>query len=133
MNWFKKQRPEMEDDTPPAPKNPDNAFIFRLVAVAYVLYLVWQSVQSYLAGGEGAPSLIAVILSCALLGGGAIFLGILSYRNWKTDKAAYREYLAEEAAAEAAEEASDGAADDWDDEDWDVDPDEVAAEAAQEE
>ena len=60
----------------------------------------------------------------------SIFLGILSYRNWKTDKAAYKEYLEAEAAANVTEEAAE---DDWADEDWDVDPDEIAAEDAQEE
>lgn len=129
MNWFKKRSPASDDTTPAAPKNPDNAFIFRLVAVGYVLYMVWQCVQAYLEGGEGAPGLPAVIITCVALGGGGIFLGILSYRNWKTDKAAYKEYLEAEAAA-AEEEAAE---DDWTDEDWDVDPDEIATEDTQEE
>ncbi len=127
MNWFKKRNPEADNTTPVAPKNPDGIFTFRLVAVGYVLYMVWQCVQAYLKGGEGAPSLPAVIIASLVLGGGSIFLGILSYRNWKTDKAAYKEYL--EAEATANEEATE---DDWSDEDWDVDPNEVAAEEPQE-
>ena len=66
-----------------------------------------------------------MILSCVLLGGGAIALGLVSYRSWKVGKAAYREYLAEEEAAASK--------DDWKDEEWDIDPDEIATEATQEE
>lgn len=126
MNWFQKKRTDTADATPAVPKNPDNALIFRLIAVAYVLYLVWQCVQAFLAGGEGAPSLTAVIITCVVLGGGGILLGVLSYIKWKADKAAYKEYLDAEAAAAAAEDG-------WSDQDWDVDPDEIAAEDTQEE
>ncbi len=125
MNWFKKS--QTADDTPRVPKNPDNLFIFRLVAVGYILYMVWQCVQSYLEGGEGTPSLTVVILTCTLLGGGAIALGFVSYRSWKVAKAAYQAYLAEEAAAEAA-----ASKDEWSDEDWDVDPDQIAQDTEKE-
>lgn len=128
MSWFKKRNPASDTATPAAPKNPDNIFIFRLVAVGYVLYMVWQCVQAYLKGGEGAPSLPAVIISCVVLGGGGILLGILSYRNWKTDRAAYKEYLDAETAAD-----NETPEDSWSDEDWDVDPDEIAAEDTPEE
>ena len=131
MNWFQKRQPQTEDDAPRVPKNPDNIFIFRVVAVAYILYMVWKCIQAYLEGGEGTPSLPVVVLTCLILGGGSIALGIISYRKWKADKAAYKEYLEEEAAAEARQ--NEGSEDGWSDEDWDIDPDAIEQEDLPEE
>lgn len=101
MSWFTKrntqQNSKAEDNTPAPVRNPDNAFIFRMLAVAYVLYIVWKTIQLYLAGGEDAPQLWMLCLSTVLLGGGAIFLGIISYKHWKKAKA----QLQAEAEAEA--------------------------------
>ena len=108
MRWFKKKTPQENTETEqvvPA-RNPDNVFLFRLLAVGYVLYIVWKTIQLYLAGGEDAPQLWMLCLSTAVLGGGAVFLGIISYKNWKKAKA--QQQAEAEAEAEAlldAEEA----------------------------
>jgi len=107
MSWFKKRNtqetPKTEEKTPAPVRNPDNAFIFRMLAVAYVLYIVWNTIQLYLKGGEDAPALWMLCLSTVLLGGGAIFLGIVSYRSWKKAKA--QQQAEAEAEAEALLEA----------------------------
>lgn len=101
MGWLKKRNnqetPQTEEIAPA--RNPDNAFIFRMLAVAYVLYLVWDIVRAYLEGGEGAPALWAVCLIAVLLGGGAICLGVISYKQWKKAKA--QQVAEAEAEAEA--------------------------------
>jgi len=105
MRWLKKNNPEntpeeVEESTPAPARNPDNVFLFRLLAVGYILYIVWKTVSLYLEGGEDAPQLWMLCLSTVLLGGGAIFLGVISYQAWKKAKA---QQLAEaEAAAEEA-------------------------------
>lgn len=92
-----------------APRNPSNLVMVRLLAVGYVLYLCVSMVKLYLAGGPDAPSLPMLVLGLAVLGGGAIFLAVISYKEWKRGKTAYDAYMAElraEAEAKrAAEEA----------------------------
>lgn len=113
MSWFKKKdpqtSPEAEDNTPAPARNPDNVFLFRMLAVAYILYIVYKTISMYVAGGEDAPKLWMLCLSTVLLGGGAIFLGIISYRTWKKQKAQ------QQAEAEAALE----------DEDWEEEEEEL--------
>lgn len=105
MGLFTKNNSE-ENKTP---RNPSNLATFRLLAVGYVGYLCVNMVKLYLEGGPEAPSLTTLILGLAVLGGGVIFLGIASYKEWKQSKVAYDAYMAElraEAEAKrAAEEA----------------------------
>lgn len=96
-----------------APRSPGNVLIFRLLAVGYVGYLCVQMVQTYLQGGPDAPSLTMLIASIAVLGGGAIFLAALTYKEYKRSKIAYEAYMAdlrEEAEAKRAEEEAAAAA-----------------------
>ena len=67
-----------------------------------------------MAGGPDAPSLTALILGIVFLGGGAAFLGVLTYNEWKRGKVAYDKYMAElraEAEAKRAEEEAKALAD----------------------
>lgn len=96
-----------------APRSPGNVLIFRLLAVGYVGYLCVQMVQTYLQGGPDAPSLTMLIAGIAVLGGGAIFLAVLTYKEYKRNKIAHEAYMAdlrEEAEAKRAEEEAAAAA-----------------------
>ena len=66
----------------------NRVFGIRMIASAFVLYLLWGIVQNYIQGGPDAPSLTLLIVSIVLLGGGAAFVAITSYRTWKRAKAA---------------------------------------------
>lgn len=69
-------------------RTANQAFGFRALAILVVLYMLFQVIQGYIAGGEDAPSLTLLILSIVLLGGGAAAIGILSYIQWKRDQKA---------------------------------------------
>ena len=66
----------------------NRVFGIRLIASAFVLYLLWGVIQGYIEGGPEAPSLTLLIVSIVLLGGGAIAVAITAYRTWKKAKAA---------------------------------------------
>lgn len=107
MGFFSK-KPEAEGEKQP-PRNPNNTVTFRLIAVGYIAYLCMNIVKLYIEGGPEAPSVTALVLGILFLGGGAVFLGVLTYKEWKTGKVEYDQYMAElraEAEAKrAAEEA----------------------------
>ena len=104
MSLFKKNPSTPNNDQPPA--NPNNRVAFRVLAVGYVAYLCIQLVQLYLQGGPDAPSLTLLILGIVVLGGGAAFLGIATYKEWVRGKAKYDAYMEEvKAEAKAAREA----------------------------
>lgn len=107
MAFFKKNNKAQETDQPP--RNPNNVVLFRALAVGYVGYLCIQLVQMYVQGGPDAPSLPLLIGSVAVLGGGATYLGIVTYKEWKKNKASYEAYMdqmkAEAKATREAEEA----------------------------
>ena len=116
MGFFNKR--SNEENT--APRNPSNVVAFRVLAVGYVGYLCIQIVKSYLAGGPDAPSLPLLIGGIAILGGGAIFMAFLTYKEYKRNKAAYDDYMAElraEAEAKRAAEEALEAAEEEDEED----------------
>ena len=93
----------------PSRRNPNNVLTIRIMGVLFVLYMLAQIVQGYIAGGEDAPSLGLLLLAIAVLGGGAVFIGVLGWKEWKKGKAeeaAAREVRRAEAQeAEAAEES----------------------------
>lgn len=103
MGFFNKKT----DEENTAPRNPSNVVMFRVLAVGYVAYLCIQMVKTYTEGGIDAPSLPMLIAGLVILGGGAIFLAILTYKEYKRNKVAYDAYMAElraEAEAKRAEE-----------------------------
>ena len=106
MGFFNKNQNAEENK---APRSPGNLAMFRVLAIGYVGYLCINMVKLYLAGGPDAPSLTTLILGLAVLGGGAIFMAVVSYKEWKRSKVEYDAYMAElraEAEAKrAAEEA----------------------------
>ena len=106
MGFFNKNQNAEENK---APRSPGNLAMFRVLAIGYVGYLCINMVKLYLAGGPDAPSLTTLILGLAVLGGGAIFMAVVSYKEWKRNKVEYDAYMAElraEAEAKrAAEEA----------------------------
>lgn len=107
MGFFSKNQTNEENRTP---RNPSNVAMFRLLAVAYVGYLCIQMIKTYTAGGPDAPSLPMLIGGLVLLGGGAIFLAVISYLEWKKNKVIYDQAMAdlraEAEAKRAAEEAA---------------------------
>ena len=107
MGFFNKRSESKSENR--TPRNPNNLVMFRVLAIGYLFYLCVSIVKLYLASGPDAPSLTALVLGVVFLGGGAVFLGILSYKAWKRGKEAYDQYMAElraEAEAKrAAEEA----------------------------
>lgn len=106
MGFFNKKQAAEENTTP---RNPSNLVMFRVLAVGYVAYLCVNMVKLYMEGGPDAPSLPTLILGLVVLGGGAVVMGVISYKEWKRNKAEYDAYMAElRAEAEAkrgAEEA----------------------------
>ena len=107
MGFFNKRSESNSENR--TPRNPNNLVMFRVLAIGYLFYLCVSIVKLYLASGPDAPSLTALVLGVVFLGGGAVFLGILSYKEWKRGKESYDQYMAElraEAEAKrAAEEA----------------------------
>ena len=93
------------------PVNPTTLFGIRALAVGYLLYCLWQIIQMYIAGGEEAPSIWLLLLGILVLGGGSVFVAIVTVRKVLQLKAAERELLdAEDAelarlAAEAEEDS----------------------------
>lgn len=111
MAFFSKNTGNEENKTP---RNPSSLLTFRVLAVGYVAYLCVQMVKTYTAGGPDAPSLPMLIGGLVLLGGGAVILAVLSYREWKRNKPVYDQAMADlrveaeaKRALEEAEEAED--------------------------
>ena len=105
MGFFNKRSESKSENR--TPRNPNNLVMFRVLAIGYLFYLCVSIVKLYLASGPDAPSLTALVLGVVFLGGGAVFLGILSYKEWKRGKEAYDQYMAElrtEAEAKRATE-----------------------------
>ena len=117
MGFFSKKN----NDENAAPRNPSNIVAFRVLAVGYVAYLCIQMVKTYTEGGPDAPSLPMLLAGIAVLGGGAIFLAVLTYKEYKRNKVAYDAYMAElRAEAEAKRAAEEAMADDEEDASYDA-------------
>lgn len=61
-------------------KNPTGMLIMHGTVIAVVLYMAWQLVRSYRAGGAEAPSLTTLIVGLVLLDGGCVVVGWLAVR-----------------------------------------------------
>ena len=96
MGLFRREDADMSG----RPKNPDAYFGFKLLASGYLLYLTWDIIKMYLAGGEDKPSLPLLIFSVVFLAGGALFIAISSFRMWRK----YKQEIAEEAQQQALAE-----------------------------
>ena len=57
FNFGKKKQDEVDDQMPQNPGNPSTMIMFRVLAIGYVLWILKDLVQAYIAGGEEAPSL----------------------------------------------------------------------------
>jgi len=106
MGLFKKN-----EEQEARPVNPKNTMLIRALAVGYLLYTVYNMIRLYMEGGEDAPSLGLLIAAVVLFVGGSVWIGILSFKQWKQMKqaqqAAYEEeerLEAERAAQEALEQ-----------------------------
>lgn len=131
MGFFNKKSETEEEQR--APRNPNNTVAFRLLAIGYIGYMCVNIVKLYTEGGPDAPSLTGLIAGVGLLGGGCIFLAIISYREWKRGKEAYNQYMAElRAEAEAKRAAEEAQAQAEAEEDAYYDALEAADEEAQE-
>ena len=64
----------------------DNAFMIRLLAAGYILYMLIDTIRSFIAGGEEAPTVFVLILSIVVLGGGAAFILISSWKQYQKNK-----------------------------------------------
>lgn len=61
--------------------------IFRIAAVCLILYWLVDIVKAYFQGGADAPSLTLLIVAIVVMGGGALVVGIITWRTWKQAKA----------------------------------------------
>ena len=108
MAFFSK--PQKDDEVKQAPRNPSNVVAFRVLAIGYVSYMCINMIKLYIEGGPDAPSLTGLIAGVVLLGGGALFLAFISYKEWKRSKEAYDAYMAELRAEAEAKRAAEEAA-----------------------
>ena len=86
--------------------NASRALIFHLMGAGLVLYWLYQIIRDFVKGGPEAPSVGLLIVAILILGGGSIAVALLSYRNYKMDKAA-AEMTEEEVAQMEALRAED--------------------------
>lgn len=105
---FKKKPREEEEER--APGNPTTMILFRVLAVGYVLWILKDLVQAYIAGGEEAPSLGLLIGTIVVFGAGIAFIVVTSIQQWKRMKTEYDDYNERVAAEYAAQEAAEAAA-----------------------
>ena len=103
FNFGKKKPEETEEQGPKDPGNPTTMIMFRILAIGYVIWILKDLVQAYIAGGEEAPSLPLLLGAIVVLGAGCVVVAIMSYRQWKEMKAAQKVYN-EEVARQYAEE-----------------------------
>ena len=105
MGFFNKKQ-DSNTEEKRTPRNPNNVVTFRVLAIGYIGYMCINIIKLYNEGGPDAPSLTALLLSVILLGGGALFLALLTYKEWKRNKADYDAYMAELRAEAEAKRAA---------------------------
>lgn len=64
----------------------NRTLVFRGLAVGIVLYWLGDIVLDFFRGGPEAPSLLLLILSIVVLGGGAVFIALDAWKLWKKSK-----------------------------------------------
>ncbi len=65
------------------PVNPSGMAFFRILAIGYLLYTAFEMVKLYGQGGEEAPQLWLVIVTCVLFVGVSIWIGWITYHQYK--------------------------------------------------
>lgn len=66
-------------------KSPKGALTFRILAIGIIVYLLADLLLAYFKGGADAPSLTLILVASVVLGGGAVFVGYLTWKAWKQD------------------------------------------------
>ena len=133
MSWFKKN----SDEETPRPRNEKAMLLIRAVAAAYLLYMVYDMVQLYLK--EQDPSKLWVVIGGGLfLAAGAIFIAIITWKDWKRlQQREAEEYLASLEAADgepaAVEEEEEEPEVELDDDPPQTEPEELPETAEEEE
>ncbi len=86
--------------------NASRALLVHLMGAGLVLYWLYQIIRDFVKGGPEAPSVGLLIVAILILGGGSIAVALMSYRNYKLEKAA-AEMTEEEVAQMEALRAED--------------------------
>ena len=75
----------MNDTNSNRSRNPKSALTFRILAIGLILYFLADLILAYVRGGEGAPTPALILVATVILGGGAVFVGILTWKAWKEE------------------------------------------------
>ena len=131
MAWFKKNN---DEESTPRPRNVKVMLTIRAVAAVYLVYMAYDMIKLYMEDSTDKPDLALVIGGAAFLVAGGIFIGILTYREWRAhQKKEAEEYLASLEAAEAAEAEEAKEAEEYEEELPEVEVDDDAPEVEDEE
>lgn len=84
-------------DKAPQPRSMQTTLMIRVLAVGYILYMLYNIVKSYFAGGADAPSLTLLLVAILVLGGGSLWVAVVTWKDYKA-------YKAQEAERQALEE-----------------------------
>lgn len=112
------------------PVNVTTLVAVRLLAIGYCLYSVWQIAKMYIAGGEEAPSIWLLLAAILVLGGGSVWVAIITVRKVLQLKAEERARLDEEDAELACQAAEEEEAEEDDTFEEDVEAEEEIEEDA---
>ena len=74
------------DKEQPRVKNPTGMLTMHGLVIAIVVYMFWQILKNYLAGGPDAPSLALVIGAGVVLLGGCVVIGYMAIRLYRQSK-----------------------------------------------
>ena len=94
---FKKKEKEEK------PVNINTLLGVRALAVGYCLYCLWQIIKMYMEGGEQAPSIWLLLAAILVLGGGSVWIAVMTVQYVLKKKREDQERLDEEDARLAAE------------------------------
>ena len=75
-----------QDDRKAGAPRGIGGYAFRILAIGYVLYQLYEVIRMYAEGGPEAPALWLLILSIVVLGGGAGVIAFLTWRDWKSNQ-----------------------------------------------
>ena len=80
-----------EQKKPQSAEEMKRTIPFRLIAIAFLLYMLADIVIKYVQGGPDAPNLTMLLIAIVIMGGGSVLVGWLTWRNWKRAKKAEEE------------------------------------------